>query len=113
LRIQEPGAGYCHFPIERSDEYFKQLTAEKLVIRYVRGHAKRVWVKTRPRNEALDVRCYAMAAYSIIGVNVNTIASKMERSVKPESEEAPREPTTREKLRPSRRRQGGFVNQWR
>lgn len=113
LRIQEPGAGYCHFPIERSDEYFKQLTAEKLVIRYVRGHAKRVWVKTRPRNEALDVRCYAMAAYSIIGVNVNTIASKMERAVKPEQENEPEQPTMREKLRPSRRRQGGFVNQWR
>src|SRR5688572_26699813 len=31
--------GYCHFP-KYSEEYFKQLTAEQLVTRFVRGYRK-------------------------------------------------------------------------
>jgi phage terminase large subunit GpA-like protein len=52
--------GYCHFP-EYDDEYFKQLTAETLVTRVVKGRKKYEWVNTR-RNEALDCRVYNMAA---------------------------------------------------
>ncbi|MCP4370077.1 MAG: hypothetical protein GY797_18465 [Deltaproteobacteria bacterium] len=56
LKVENPGPGYCHFPDHYPDEYFKQLTAEELVTRYVRGVTKRVWKKKRPRNEALDLR---------------------------------------------------------
>ena len=35
LKIKDEGAGYCHFPADYSDEYFKQLTAEKVVKKYV------------------------------------------------------------------------------
>ena len=112
LRIEEPGAGYCHFP-SRDDEYFKQLTAERLVIRYVRGHAKRVWTKIRNRNEALDVRCYALAAYSILGVNVNTVAARMAEKRATESEQV--EDVSLNQQRKARRAppRGGFVNGWR
>ncbi len=113
LKISEPGPGYCHFPVDRTDEYFQQLTSEKLVTRYVRGHAKRMWIKTRKRNEALDVRVYAFAAYSILGVNVNTIASKMERTSTPDPENGDSVSDSKEQSRPSRKRRGGFVNQWR
>jgi len=111
LKVAEPGPGYCHFPAGRPDEYFKQLTAEKLVTRYVRGHAKRVWIKTRPRNEALDVRVYALAALSISGINVNTMASKLNAD-KPKAQESDEKPVDiRQKMR--QRKRGGFINSWR
>ena len=116
LRIDEAGPGYCHFPIGRDDEYFKQLTAERLVTRYVRGHAKRIWIKSRNRNEALDVRCYALAAYSILSVNVNTIAARMAEKritqVPVEEQNEPAAPVTQQIRRPPPRR-GGFIQGWR
>ncbi len=69
LKIIKPGAGYVHFPNDPSfdDEYFAQLTAEKLVtkIRGTRRYAE--WVQTRPRNEALDCFVYAHAALRLCG----------------------------------------------
>ena len=71
LGIEQPGAGYCHFPIspDYDDEYFAQLTAEKLVTRYTKGRPKQEWVQTRSRNEAIDVRVYALAALRLLGTN--------------------------------------------
>ena len=69
LKIIKPGAGYVHFPNDPSfdDEYFAQLTAEKLVtkIRGTRPYAE--WVQSRPRNEALDCFVYAHAALRLHG----------------------------------------------
>ena len=108
MRIVEPGPGYMHFPISRSDEYFRQLTAEKLVTRYHKGFARREWVKIRPRNEALDVRVYAMAALGILNLNVNAIADRvmMKHENPPEPKQSP--PTKR-----NNRQTGGFVQSWR
>lgn len=63
-----PPYGYCFFP-EYDPEFFKMLTAEKLVTRTVKGYTKREWIKERERNESLDCRCYARAAASIIGMD--------------------------------------------
>jgi phage terminase large subunit GpA-like protein len=60
--------GYCHFP-EYNTEYFKQLTAEQMVTRIVKGYPKRIWQKTRDRNEALDCRVYARAAAIAFGID--------------------------------------------
>jgi phage terminase large subunit GpA-like protein len=60
--------GYCHFP-EHATEYFKQLTAEQLVTKIVKGYPKREWQKTRDRNEALDCRVYARAATIALGLD--------------------------------------------
>jgi phage terminase large subunit GpA-like protein len=102
LKIGEVGAGYVHFADTLSDEYFKQLTAEKLVTKFTKGFKKREFVKVRPRNEALDCFVYAIAAYSIIGVNVNAI------------KRAPVEKAERKQATsPLRPRKGGWVNSWR
>jgi phage terminase large subunit GpA-like protein len=61
-------AGYCHFP-KYGEEYFKQLTAEQLVTRVVKGYRRGEWQKTRDRNEALDARCYARAAAAVYGMD--------------------------------------------
>ena len=28
LKIEDPGAGYCNFPVDRDDEYYRQLVGE-------------------------------------------------------------------------------------
>lgn len=62
-------AGYCHFP-KYGEEYFKQLTAERLVtIKDKRGFPRREWRKLRERNEALDCRVYARAAAASVGID--------------------------------------------
>ena len=60
--------GYCHFP-KYGEEYFKQLTAEQLVTRIVKGYRRPEWQKTRERNEALDCRVYARAAAAVSGMD--------------------------------------------
>lgn len=60
--------GYMHFP-QYGEEYFLMLTAEELISRLVKGFKKFEWRKIRDRNEALDVRVYARAAASIVGMD--------------------------------------------
>jgi phage terminase large subunit GpA-like protein len=61
--------GTCHFP-QYGEEYFKQLTAERLVTRIVKGFPRTSWEKEPGRrNEALDCRVYARAAAAICGID--------------------------------------------
>lgn len=83
LRRTDPGAGMCHFPMERDMEYFEQLTAEKQVTRYHKGVPSYEWRKTRPRNEALDCRVYAMAALIISGANLERMHQKITDTTPP------------------------------
>ncbi len=73
LRIEEPGPGYCHFPLERlleqgrkiyDEDHFKQLLSERPVMR--RGHRVYAKIREAARNEALDCRVYGMGAYMIV-----------------------------------------------
>jgi phage terminase large subunit GpA-like protein len=61
--------GTCHFP-EYAEEYFKQLTAEKRVIKLHKGFPRASWQKDPMRNnEALDCRVYARTAASLYGLD--------------------------------------------
>jgi phage terminase large subunit GpA-like protein len=61
--------GYCHFP-QYGEEFFKQLTAERRVIRIKKGFPVASWEKDPARrNEALDCRVYARAAAAIHGLD--------------------------------------------
>lgn len=64
LRQVTPGPGYMHFSRSPAfdDEFFAQLTAEKLVTKAKNGRPFQEWVATRPRNEALDCAVYALVA---------------------------------------------------
>jgi phage terminase large subunit GpA-like protein len=84
LLIEEPGPGYCHFPVERSDAWFEQLTSENLTIERRMGMNVRKWVLQRGRaNEALDCRVYAYAAliglYHTRRLNLVTQAALLEQ----------------------------------
>ena len=64
LRLNETGAGFVHFGVDRDTEYFRQLISERVVTRFERGRPIRSWQLKRDgeRNEALDTFVYAMAA---------------------------------------------------
>jgi phage terminase large subunit GpA-like protein len=68
LKIPAPGPGFIHLPDFIEDEYLAQLTSEKAVRRYKRGRGTvREYIKTRARNEALDLEVYALAALYVLG----------------------------------------------
>lgn len=70
LRITEPGPGYVLFSKHLSHEVFEGITAERLVTRYVKGHAKLGWVKPAGRrNEPLDGAVYALGAAHYRGID--------------------------------------------
>jgi phage terminase large subunit GpA-like protein len=68
-----------HFPLHYDEEYFKQLTGEKVVTKYLKGFPVRVWVKARARNDALDCRVYAMAALAIMNVNLDRAVDRLQQ----------------------------------
>lgn len=86
--------GYCTFP-QYGEEYFRQLTAEEIVPRLVRGFRRYQWEKVYNRNEALDCRVYARAAAHLQGVDRWDEAkwSEMEAELRLGSEKA--EPAAR------------------
>lgn len=136
LKLDSPGAGYCHFPASREAEWFRQLVAEKLMTRYVKGFAVREWQKSNGvRNEALDCRVYAFAALVMQPPQFEKLALKLKRNSqtmqtekpKPQSEptlktEEP-QPTAQDQVKSSQdthpkkskppRSRGTFLNRWR
>jgi phage terminase large subunit GpA-like protein len=84
LAQTKPGPGFCHFPIgdDWNEEFFKQMTAERLVVRYVKGQPVRDWRKNdRDRNEKLDCRVYNYAALKIMQPSFKRIAERMRMAV--------------------------------
>lgn len=65
--------GYCHFP-QYEAEYFQQIVSEIYKPTYVNGRLVHKWHQTRPRNEALDCRVYALAALKGLGYDQTTAA---------------------------------------
>lgn len=76
LKITQPGPGYIHFPnnSDFDDEYFAQLTAEKLVTRMRGTRPVAEWVQSRPRNEALDCSNYSLAALRLARIDLDALA---------------------------------------
>ncbi|MCB5201710.1 phage terminase large subunit family protein [Neorhizobium sp. T786] len=109
------GAGACHFPMDRDQEYFQQLTAERKVVRFTKGFKHIEWhLPDKARNESFDCRVYAYAALQGLilgGINLNRRAATVERTMKekgnpvkqeeqkapePVAEDAPEEPGSQE-----------------
>jgi len=81
LRVIESGPGYCHYPMAYTEEYFLQLTAEKCVTKFDKGFPKKVWIKTRPRNEALDISVLCDVAIKILNPVMEVLAQQMSVTV--------------------------------
>lgn len=76
----EDKPGYCYFPVEKEkgydEAYFVGLTAERKVTRFVGSALKIDWVKrsSNIRNEPLDLRNYALAAFRILNPDMKYLA---------------------------------------
>ncbi len=78
VRIAHPGPGFCHWPHTFSAEYFEQLTSERRVVRYTKGHPTHVWELPKgKRNEALDLRVLGMAALVLLRPNLAALADRL------------------------------------
>lgn len=78
------GPGYCHSPADRDGDWYKQLTAEKLVTRYVKGQPVREWHKPdRARNEGLDCRVYALAALKVMNPSFKRLSERWQDAPRP------------------------------
>ncbi len=81
LRVQTPGPRYCHFP-KRDDYgpgYFNGLLSERL--KYNEKSKKKPWQWTvipgHERNEPLDCRNYALAAFKALLANLDAIDRRL------------------------------------
>ncbi len=121
LRIETPGPGYCHFPLERSVEWFDQLTAEQVVTRFHKGFPKREWVKRKPRNEAFDCRVYAHSALvgvmTVSATRIEDEVASLREIVQPAAPQQPKasassHPSPADTTRPSQRTWIGSRRDW-
>lgn len=118
LRIDKPGPGYMHLPRWVDAEYVAQLTAEKAIRKWVKNRGTvREWIKTRERNEALDLEVYCLAALYILGPGFMkglperaAAASKRERVVTARPEPTVPEPKP---YRPRQAKRPGWIRGWR
>lgn len=70
LRIEAPGPGYVHFSNQLPEDYYDQLTSERLVTKYIRGFGVLEWhLPSGRRNEALDCLVYAYAGACMLGLS--------------------------------------------
>ena len=80
LKVKKPGSKYCHFP--KRDDYGPGYFAGLLSERLEHDPAKRqpwVWKKIpgHDRNEALDCRNYALAAFKALPANLEEIDRRL------------------------------------
>ncbi len=73
----DPDKTTLHFCSDLDEEFFKQLTAEKRITKFVRGRKTLAWKQIRPRNEALDTLVYNFAAIYILNPNFDSIEHKI------------------------------------
>jgi phage terminase large subunit GpA-like protein len=140
LRRSAAGPTRMHFPAGSPDEYFEQLTGEKKVRQLVKGRPVYRYMKTRSRNEALDLEVYNLAALHSQGravvdnldrwvkkiqeIGADLVARGVVQAPKPlpttadleekaadETEKSPE--TAPQKPRSMPRKRTGWVNRWR
>lgn len=118
LRVQTPGAKYCHFP-KRDDYgsgYFTGLLSE---VKVYDPNKKQPWqwkkIPGHERNEALDCRNYALAAFKVLPKNLDEIDMRLkeaggERAPAPVA--TPVMPPPAAKQRPKRRSGKKYYDDW-
>lgn len=118
LRVQTPGAKYCHFP-KRDDYgsgYFTGLLSE---VKVYDPNKKQPWqwkkIPGHERNEALDCRNYALAAFKALPKNLDEIDRRLkeaggERTPAPVA--TPVMPPPAAKQRPKRRSRKKYYDDW-
>lgn len=111
LKVQTPGANYCHFP-KRDDygpAYFKGLISERLVYK---PNAKNRWqwakIPGHERNEALDCRNYAIAACKARNPDFDALDARINNAKVQTAPNAVKKPVAR----PQRKTKKTIYNEW-
>lgn len=130
LRRSTPGPAYMNFPTGTTDEYFAQLTGEKKVRELVGGRPVYRYKKIRPRNEALDLEVYNLAALQSLGRAVYDHLERWVKKLEVEAETMPagsavdetpdppppdpgnETPAQQARRRLTRPKRAGWVNGW-
>jgi len=86
LTIEEPGEGYCHFPLDKTrgygEKYFKGLLSESQIVKKVNGVKKKVWVKkSGVRNEPLDLFNYNYAVCELLHPSWDGLEAKIKKGI--------------------------------
>lgn len=84
IDIIDPGPYYTHFPLHESidEEFFAQLCSEhrEPVFNKWKVATHEVWVKDRPRNEALDCAGLCVVAFKLLNPNITQWAEAIAAS---------------------------------
>ncbi len=108
LSASPNGYGYSHFPAGRSEEYYLQLTGERLMVVATRGRRpERKWVPIHSATEALDCRVYGYAALLL-----SQLELREDRKASISNSEVPPAPDSI-KVIGNRPRRANFVSGWR
>ncbi|MCM1275471.1 MAG: phage terminase large subunit family protein [Lachnospiraceae bacterium] len=110
LKVQTPGARYCHFP-KRDDygkAYFKSLMSEHLVYDKKKKTNPWQWEKIpgHERNEGLDCRNYANAAFEVVDPDLDAMENRL-RNIR-----AGKVPEKKKRKKPPARRRDNGFNDW-
>jgi phage terminase large subunit GpA-like protein len=116
LKITEHGTGYVHLPLPHQtkdgeyragvdEEFIAQLTSEKLVTKHKGGVPHRVWVQTRPRNEALDMLVYSVSALRLLRPDLTAMAARLS----PQPPKPPAPPAPERNTWITARKPGGWL----
>lgn len=120
LRVQTRGAKYCHFP-KRDDygaAYFTGLLSEHLVYK---ADKRQPWqwekIPGHERNEALDCRNYAMAAFKTLPANLDEIDRRLKGTRGKQAGEGVATPPQAKAARPRKKQQAGaalkkYYDEW-
>lgn len=110
IKVQTPGPKYCHFPIRDDYGYafFHGLLSEHLVYDPKKKNPWQ-WAKIpgHERNEALDCRNYAMAAFVSLPKDLDAI----ERRIK-EGRTLTAPPPQRQQPKPKKRSNNRYLDEW-
>lgn len=117
LKVQTPGAHYCHFPLrdDYGEAYFNGLLSETHVYDASKKHPWQ-WVKIpgHERNEPLDCRNYANAAFKALPKNLDAIDRQL-KIAKGQKVAAPDNPAPPKKKPAQRKTRGGsdkYYDSW-
>ena len=86
LKVQEAGPKFCHFPKDEGKGYdanfFTGLLSERLELTNTRRGNVWAWVKIpgHERNEALDCRNYAMAAFRVLNPDMQAVERRLRQA---------------------------------
>lgn len=109
IEIETPGARYCHFPKGEDRGYdanfFSGLISERMVRKKTANGYKMAWEKLpgHKRNEALDCRNYALAAFKTLDPDMDALAARLEAAAATIQSAAVEQPKKMPRKRPRRK----------